>query len=68
MVRSLVNKLPVMITPSWVRTPTVIAYLIWDLNVEEGSAVLWICCWVGWICGEGVDQFHQQCRHRGRVL
>ena len=47
MVRSLVNKLPIMITPSWVRTPTqpiaiadVIAYLIHGLDMEaEGSAV-----------------------------
>ena len=47
LVRSLVNKLPIMITPSWVRTPTqpiaiadVIAYLIRGLDVEaEGSAV-----------------------------
>ncbi len=46
MVRSLVNKLPIMVTPSWVRTPTqpiaiedVIAYLIRGLDVEEGSAV-----------------------------
>ena len=47
LVRSLVNKLPIMITPSWVRTPTqpiaiadVIAYLIRGLDMEEeGSAV-----------------------------
>ena len=47
MVRSLVNKLPVMITPSWVCTPTqpiaiedVIAYLIRGLDLEEeGSAI-----------------------------
>ena len=47
LVRNLVNKLPIMVTPSWVRTPTqpiaiedVIAYLIRGLDVEaEGSAV-----------------------------
>lgn len=47
MIRALVNKLPVMVTPGWVRTPTqpiaiddVIAYLVGGLEFEgEESAV-----------------------------
>ncbi len=47
LLRSLVNKLPVMVTPRWVRTPAqpiaiddVIAYLVHGLDLEqEGSAV-----------------------------
>ena len=47
LIRALVNKLPVMVTPGWVRTPTqpiaigdVIAYLVHGLGFEgEGSAV-----------------------------
>ena len=47
MIRALVNKLPVMVTPSWVRTPTqpiaigdVIAYLVHGLEFEgEAGAV-----------------------------
>ena len=47
LIRALVNKLPVMVTPQWVRTPTqpiaiedVIAYLVHGLEVEgEVSAV-----------------------------
>lgn len=46
LVRALVNKLPVMVTPSWVRTPTqpiaiedVVDYLLQALDVElEGSS------------------------------
>ena len=47
MIRALVNKLPVMVTPSWVRTPTqpiaisdVIAYLVHSLEFDgEAGAV-----------------------------
>ena len=47
LIRALVNKLPVMVTPQWVRTPTqpiavedVIAYLVHGLECEEqGNAV-----------------------------
>lgn len=47
LIRALVNKLPVMVTPQWVRTPTqpiaiedVIAYLVHGLEFEEqGNAV-----------------------------
>ncbi len=47
LIRALVNKLPVMVTPGWVRTPTqpiaigdVIAYLVHGLEFEgEGSGV-----------------------------
>lgn len=47
MIRALVNKLPVMVTPRWVRTPTqpiaiedVIAYLIHGLEYEEEGAAV----------------------------
>ena len=47
LIRALLNKLPVMVTPQWVRTPTqpiafedVIAYLVHELDFEEaGNAV-----------------------------